>query len=663
MQVSKVIMVILIIYLLINLWLLISQLSSEHKVNIQNDFNTESSSSSSLNDNINDSSILAPAPSNQISENTLNSTCKPIKTSYTQEELIKLFEFKSYTNCTISQDHSISFFNYTIQGKCNGKSAMYATDGYTKEIYAGDVKQNANWESDIPNYSKKQFLFIKCGQDSIFAFVFLWYNELKSKTQMKLADDLGSYNKTMSVLIIALDSVSLYSSQRNLKMTTKFLKTLALDKTFSDYYEVFEFDKVAIPHARTIPNIAQLIYGKSRLEVETAIGEKLPPLKSESINHQKFQKNAIWHHFSSLGFMTLYTHEVHWDYLSPIIGRTIETDHVFQNFWRYIYGIFKVHAITENERCVGGRDLHEYLLDYTYQFYEKYPNNHKFGIAITSAAHEKTGNVKKLDKDCIKFISDYLKLSMKRNEDVALFFISDHGYKDIPKGQFDKRSFYEYYTPMTYFILSKGLIDRLGARNYLQFNQNQLISRYDMHLTLHQLAYAPYSVDYNLNYTSLKTKYKVKDVLSLFKENARFDRTCADFGIENEYCLCSGFESVLSEGLDSVVDKHILMLIDEYFNMNTCSIKNIISQKKLSKFRMKTYEYGLDTIYHMNISSNIGNLIGVEANLCLEKRIGETKNIIENNPFASFMYEENKYFLQLSRIDVPDSCQNAICNC
>ena len=663
MQASKLLIFLLTVYLLINFFLLLFQSSSPHTIYLQNDFYTANPSNSSLIDYLNDTSIIPFAPSNQILGKASSFICKSIKTSYTEQELTKFFNFKSYSNCTSNPDDSISFFNYTLQGKCKTKSIMYATDYYNKEIYAGDQKDKAKWEFDIPDYSKKQFLFVKCSEQSIFAFVFLWYNELKSKTQMKLAEELGSYNKTMSVLILALDSVSRFSFQRNLKMTAEFLKNLELDKTFSDYYEVFEFDKVAVPHARTIPNIAQMIYGKSRKEVESAIGKKLPKLTFESPEHQKFQKNAIWHHFSSLGYMTLFTHETSWDHVSPIIGRKVETDHVFENFFRYTYGTFNVHAISENERCVGGRDLHEYLLDYTYQFYEKYPNNHKFGFAMTSAAHEKTGNVKKLDKDCIKFISDYLKLSMQRNEDVAFFFISDHGYKDIAKGQFDKRSFYEYYTPMTYFILSKGLIDRLGARSYLKYNQNQLISRYDMHLSLHQLAYTPYSVNNNFNYQNMKKNYKSKKVLSLFKENAGFDRTCADFEIENEFCLCSGFEPALSNGLDMVAASKILILLDEYFKVSTCSVKDLIREKKLFKFTMKTYDYGLDTIYHMKILSILGNLIEIEANLCLKKRISQTKNIIKNNPFLNFKYEKSSYFLQLGRIDVPDFCRNEICYC
>ena len=55
----------------------------------------------------------------------------------------------------------------------------------------------------------------------------------------------------------------------------------------------------------------------------------------------------------------------------------------------------------------------------------------------------------------------------------------------------------------------------------------------------------------------MKKNYKSKKVLSMFKENAGFDRTCADFEIDNEFCLCSGFEPALSNGLDMVAASKI----------------------------------------------------------------------------------------------------------
>lgn len=435
--------------------------------------------------------------------------------------------------------------------------------------------------------------------------------------------------------------------------------------------EVFDFEKVAIPHARTVINMAQLFYGKTHLELYSILGTKLPSLKTPTTKYLNYQKNALWAHYSSLGYMTLFNHETSWDHLSPITGRSIAADHVLGNFWRSVYGLFQLHANTENERCLGGRDLHEYMLDYTLQFYQKYPKNHKFGYIHTNAAHETTGNVRKLDKDLIKFINDFLDLAMERNEDVALFFMSDHGYKDIKYGQWDFRSFYEYYTPMTHLVLSKNVVEKLEARGLLGFNSKELVSRYDMHLSLKDLAYFPYQQKDQVWYAEEKKKYKSDRVFSLFRERVDVGRSCFDFGIAKEFCLCSGFEKAEENELNAVVKSYIFKLANEYLQNDNktkdCQIQDLISSKEFTSFRMKTFEYGLDTLYNLQITTPKGNKITLKSNFCTEVRIQKSQSILKDKPYTYFNFSTNssltKYFIQLSKIEIPKSCESFVCSC
>ena len=233
-------------------------------------------------------------------------TCKTPSNKYTDKEIFEIFRYKTYSKCKINSKNFVKYENNTLHALCGSVIPTYAVDHLNEEFYAGGKREIPKWSSSIPNLVKKQFVLIKCSNTAIRALVFLWYNENISRNKREISVNLVAKNTTMNVLVLVLDSVSRFSSQRNLEKTTKFLKNLHID--FEDYYDVFEFDKVAIPHARTAYNIAQLIYGESHLDIYKKIKRIVPKYNQKTTVHSDYQKHAIWTQFNNLGYVTMVTH-------------------------------------------------------------------------------------------------------------------------------------------------------------------------------------------------------------------------------------------------------------------------------------------------------------------------------------------------------------------
>ena len=257
-----------------------------------------------------------------------------------------------------------------------------------------------------------------------------------------------------------------------------------------------------------------------------------------------------------------------------------------------------------------------------------------------------------------------MRLIKSRNEDLAIYFISDHGYKDIAKGQFDERSFYEYFTPMTYFILSKSVTQTLKAKENLAHNKNYLISRYDMHLSLKHLSYIPFNYTDEL-YKTDKKKYKSSKIISVFKEKIKEARNCSDFEIKKEFCLCSGYINAENK-FDQKVEEKLIGLANKYLiesKNSLCKIQDIIYNKKLYKFPLRISVDGKDTLYSLELYTKMGNEVVIKGNFCTEKRIKKTNNILKDKPYIIFKGLNGSYFLQIQKLVIPDGCLNDFCLC
>lgn len=599
------------------------------------------------------------------------STCKTHETYYAPEEIKTVFKYKDYSPCKIPTNDSVLFKDNQFFIHCeNSQYPEYAVDSLAKEKYAGSKKHVPTWTKTLPNLGNKQFVFIRCSKNAIFTYVFNRFNKKVSDAANEIRTALEGNKTAMSVLVLVFDSISRYSFKRNLPMTEKFLRDFEENEEFRKTFSVYEFDKAPVSAARTRLNLAQLLYGKSFEELSKVVGNRFNLLDKKPELYKDFQKHAIWSHFKSLGFVTMFTHNTVQDDITQFTGREILADHVFTNFWSYLWSIFDWHDIKEGQQCIGNRDSQEYSLDYAYQFFDNYPKNNKFAYVHINAAHEETGNVKTIDADLFKFLNDYLGLIKNKGENLAFFLMSDHGYKKINGAQWDTRSFFEFYTPFTYFIATKEVITTLKAHKNLKHNEVQLISRYDINLSLKHLAYVPYNISLNTWYPKEKLYYTYKNTVSLFESKVSTGRTCASFGITKEFCLCSWFEPTPNNPNEKIIQDEMIKLfsqfLNSYGNLNEkCMVLDNIKSISSSIFRLKTFESGLDTIYEIQIKTHNGSKIFLGFNFCLAKRIEKTKEIFKTkeNPYSFFKIKDENYFLQLSNSTITEQCIESYCDC
>ena len=240
-------------------------------------------------------------------------------------------------------------------------------------------------------------------------------NEIRKK--------LGGVNgKQMSALLLVFDSISRYRLERNLPKTTKFLKELKDNEEFDDTFEFYDFDKTPVPEPvpRTVSNMAQMLYGKTWEEISAIYGSSDRLLKDKV--YLKHQTKAIWTHFSKLGYVTMFSHNTVLDYLTFLFGQIINTDHVLTNIWKYFWSVFNIHDKEDGKKCVGNRHINDFSLDYTYQFFDNYPDNHKFAYVHMNAALENTKNAKTIDKYLFRFLTKYLRILKVRVKIWGFYF-------------------------------------------------------------------------------------------------------------------------------------------------------------------------------------------------------------------------------------------------
>ena len=604
--------------------------------------------------------------------NNAMSKCITHPSFYTREEIIDIFQFQNYTACTLERNDKISYSDGVFDIKCSkNEKPEYGKDKRKFEYYGGSIKNFPKWTTKTPSIASKQFLFIRCSKSAPFAFVFNHFKQSAANAAKKIQKKFGDNEQQMSVLLLVFDSISKYSFERNLPLTHKFLEDLNTNKKFGKYFSVNEFDKSAIPQPSTRPNMAQILYGKKWEEISEVVGKNTKFLDKNKDKYINYQKNAIWSHFSSLGYVTMFSHATVNDYISSFTGRYIQADHVFTNFWRYLWGVTNLHPYKSAQKCIGGRNSHDFSFDYTYQFFNNYPKNNKFAYVHSDAAHENSGNVKTIDEDLLKFLKKYLSLIKARNENLAIFLMSDHGNKKIKNSsQWDTRSYFESHTPFTYLITTKNLIKSLKMYENLKHNEQQLLSRYDINLSLKHLAYFPYDKPSHDWYPKAKDYYTYNNTISLFEEKIDTERTCADMGVNKEHCICSWYEPVQINEVEDVIKQEMIELLRQYLNdiegnLEKCLVLNQTDNINVSNFILMKNDNMLIKLYKLEIETKKKLEIVVEFNFCLKENLIAQEDSFQDyeKPFSILKLNDEEYFLQLSKVNLPENCSFDFCDC
>ena len=286
----------------------------------------------------------------------------------------------------------------------------------------------------------------------------------------------------------------------------------------------------------------------------------------------------------------MFNYETVYDYLSTVTGRKINTDHVVSNFWHLNQKFFGFSDTAEKMKCLGGSYPHQYSLNYLSEFLINYKGLNRFAYTHLSIAHEKSGTRLKLaDRDFPNFLKYILNYYNDIDEDIVFLLLSDHGRPKISPVKIESNA--EKMLPFTFIISNKAFIGKLKAHNNLKINTNRLVSRYDLHKTLHFLSntiYEPNSEEISNEYNNKNPGLKK---YNLFLENIPSDRTCEEVGVPESKCMCKQFQEISIENWEKNFTlnylvyesiKNLNQVNKDKINKNKCSMISFQEVTKLS---------------------------------------------------------------------------------
>ena len=336
----------------------------------------------------------------------------------------------------------------------------------------------------------------------------------------------------LTVLMISVDSMSRKHFYRRLPKTHKFLQSLNPES-----FKVHDFKLYNIIGDNSIPNIYATLTGNIPFYHSSSTEEKNAQEEKDLI-----KEDAIWTDLHKTGWATLFGAEFCDNYFSHVIGRKPEVDHLLSKFWCAAEKLSGFNDKLEDQRCIGNKNSHFYMLNYTLQYVKNYQGINKWGHIMILPAHEDSGTViSTLDQDLVDFLSKVLETKDK----IIIMLQGDHG---IRYGNWRKtlEGSQEHKLPMLFTIISTDLLKEIpNSFDILDHNSQRLVTKLDIHQTLRHISYLPYfknfarySYYYNLWRAGLYNSH------SLLLEKISDERTCDDAVIDKLWCSCNEFKKV-----------------------------------------------------------------------------------------------------------------------
>ena len=577
--------------------------------------------------------------------------------SFSDSEVEEYWNYTTYGKCKTLTNDIITIENNIITAICeNGRTASFYIDDGKKQELGGKIPTLSWVEKNSLDLKNAEFVMVRCSNECIYSYVFNRFNPDISNKSQNLTNSLSKEkHKPLAVLLLVFDSISRDSARRNLNSSLQYLRE---NITESKRYSLYDFKYANAAAYNTRPNMVQILYGQTESYHKRFIR------KGKSTERKLLlQKDAIWSHYSSLGFVTYFSFDTIFDYLADSTGREITSDHVFTNFCKAGKAAYGYNDLLENQRCFGDRNAHYFSMDHAYQFFENYRNHNRFGYVHITAAHEDTGNVKTIDDDLREFLEKLMRLFDNDEEDFVLFMIGDHGRQNY-KLQFKIEGYLDRLIAMTYVIMNKGLEEKINSKEFLEDNLERLIGRFDINLSLKWIANSIYGGYDDNQYQLMKQDYPAKDTVSIFREKVNEMRTCDDIGVPYTLCICRDFLPVnTSDSTEKQILKEItslakVFLYQIYQNDTECYTLTEFHIDYAMKLRINERLDGGEQLYNLTLSSKNSTTISVSANISTRKRINKTKQVLDEtfHPYKYFYIGYTEFFLQISEVRSENGC-------
>ena len=256
-----------------------------------------------------------------------------------------------------------------------------------------------------------------------------------------------------NVLMIFLSSTSRAHFQRAMPKLSKFISKLMGYEPFP-VMTAYQFSKYNnFPF--TEENIQSMFYQKS--------------VNNTYINSLKY--------FKENGYITGQATDI----CDKEIKNAEEWDH--ENYAYLCDPNYKNKEKSPYERCLYGKPVSEYMINYATEFWDKYSDNKKYFRMTFNYGNEPTGNVLTyLDQPLYDMINNFYNSGKLKN--TAVFFVSEQGNKN--NGLYDVLGSAEFELEKKYglFIMLLDWNDKFKSSNFHQNllkNQNLYTSPYDVY--------------------------------------------------------------------------------------------------------------------------------------------------------------------------------------
>ena len=359
-------------------------------------------------------------------------------------------------------------------------------------------------------------------------------NETLSKERKNIAQNKHSlYN---NVFILYIDAISRNQFKR------RFTKLASLIEPFMKYniiesekeFSAFQFMKYNTLKGLTLPNIKSMFYG-------------IPLKENAGLNFVKYYKQQ--------GFVTGHTGTTCGKEIFSVNNLLLSQELDYDmwdheniamfcdpNFFDYRYPINRGVA-SVLKRCLYGKYAFEYMIEYTKQFWQLYPDNKKLFRIHFNEGHDGTMSlVKYLVDPLYEFVKTFFVNHWL--DDTFVFVVSDHGNHILgPFAILRPKDYLLESTLATLFFIipNKKKIYENGLYDNIYNNQQVFITPYDIHDTLIHIAYGdedtPPKQAYSGHGSSLLEKI---DPMDRYCENKKFD-----LGISKGDCKCKKYKKII----------------------------------------------------------------------------------------------------------------------
>ena len=351
---------------------------------------------------------------------------------------------------------------------------MIKMDLYNKENYPDEPYPEVELFFDENNYGR---IKINVTRD-----------EKLSKERKEISKDKHSLFN--NVLIIYIDAISRNQFQRKFHKLSKYIEQYMPYNTNENEksYSSFQFMKYNTLKGLTLPNIKSMFYGVGLDE-------------SDGINVVKFFKNQ--------GYVTGHTGTTCGKEIFSVNG-LLQSQHLDYDNWdhenialfcdpNFFDARYPVNKGVASvlKRCLYGKYGFEYMMEYTKQFWNLYPDNKKFFRIHFNEGHE--GSME-LVSYLVDPILEFVKYFFDNNllNDTFVFIVSDHGNHMVGPWAFIRPQDYilESTLATLFFIIpNNNKLYENGLYDKIHKNQQIFLTPYDIHDTMIHIAYGNDNID------------------------------------------------------------------------------------------------------------------------------------------------------------------------